>query len=422
MKRRKNLAFMLITIPLIAEEIIPGEFLYMLLVVGVIVLLKLNNWRTPRKIVGKQSLLLWLFILGICIGMLNLVHLNMLSFARDIFYFSFPIIILIYISLLSMIFGKNNELLNSIIYAAAVLSVIYLINFLLNKNSVMDQSNIWVYRKETGTGYFIVPIALSILLFSKQFSFFTMKKWKKICLIFLLSSHVILSFSRTVMIIFIIFFFILFPKRNLRKTLIFCFTILIILPFLYEGIKLFSTNELLKQYINKIVTSFVEMSKNEDWSDKMNIVANWRGYETFSALTEFRSLNSLTKLIGNGFGAEIEVGHFAELVGGSGTTIPVLHNGYLALLIKVGISGLLVYLFFLLSNIYYYVRLVIYKKNVYYKLVLSSFLSILVFTYFSTGIFQVQPRLVFLFIIGYYYKYRGEYYNEDISILPSTVS
>ncbi|MDW3693678.1 hypothetical protein [Enterococcus faecium] len=409
MSFRKNFAFMLTTIPLIAEEIIPGEFIYMLLVVGIIVLLKLNNGRIPKEIVRKQSFLVWLLILGICIGMLNLVHLNTLSFARDIFYFSFPIIILIYISLLSMIFGKNNELLKSIIFAAAVLSVIYLINLLLNKNSVMNQSNIWAYRKETGTGYFIVPVALSILLFSKQFSFFTINKWKKICLICLLSSHVILSFSRTVMIIFIIFFFILFPKRNLKKTLLFFFTILIILPFLYEGIKIFSTNGLLNEYINKIVTSFVEMSKDEDWSNKMNIVANWRGYETFSALNEFHRLNSLTKIIGNGFGAEIEVGYFAELVGGTGTTIPVLHNGYLSLLIKVGISGLLAYLFFLLSNIYYYVRLVVYQKNAYYKLILSSFLAILVFTYFSTGIFQVQPRLVFLFLIGYYYKYKGEY-------------
>ncbi|ELS0455872.1 hypothetical protein R4Y71_002802, partial [Enterococcus faecalis] len=182
----------------------------------------------------------------------------------------------------------------------------------------------------------------------------------------------------------------------MKKTLLFFFTILIILPFLYEGIKIFSTNGLLNEYINKIVTSFVEMSKDEDWSNKMNIVANWRGYETFSALNEFHRLNSLTKIIGNGFGAEIEVGYFAELVGGTGTTIPVLHNGYLSLLIKVGISGLLAYLFFLLSNIYYYVRLVVYQKNAYYKLILSSFLAILVFTYFSTGIFQVQPRLVFL--------------------------
>ena len=76
------------------------------------------------------------------------------------------------------------------------------------------------------------------------------------------------------------------------------------------------------------------------YSTMSEINDNWRGFEGYRALKTFDDLSPLQQVTGGGFGTLVDLG-FSMNLGGPVEIqeLPILHNGYLYLLVKTGIAG-----------------------------------------------------------------------------------
>jgi hypothetical protein len=166
--------------------------------------------------------------------------------------------------------------------------------------------------------------------------------------------------------------------------------------------------------------SFTEISSNNDWSNTTNIVYNWRGFEINCAKIIFLMGNITEKIVGYGFGKGIYVGEYAYLVmPGSDGSIPVLHNGYYTMLIKNGIVGVILYLLFYFVNIKTAIVSIKNKLNIYESRVsIGILLSLMVTTYFVTGIVSKYSDVVMCILFGYIankgFIYQTEKFNAHI--------
>jgi hypothetical protein len=72
---------------------------------------------------------------------------------------------------------------------------------------------------------------------------------------------------------------------------------------------------------------------------------NWRGHESARGIATWESGNPLQRIVGQGFGKSVDIGLFINLsVKEKSRYIPILHNGYVYLLVKTGVLGLAAYL------------------------------------------------------------------------------
>lgn len=107
---------------------------------------------------------------------------------------------------------------------------------------------------------------------------------------------------------------------------------------------------------------------------------NWRGYETSRAINTFDSGSIKQKILGHGFGSMVDLGITMNLAGTDYKKIPVLHNGYAYILVKTGILGFLLYIFFYF-NLFRYSRMygysLIQEQVMFSRLLLGCTLSLI---------------------------------------------
>ena len=93
-------------------------------------------------------------------------------------------------------------------------------------------------------------------------------------------------------------------------------------------------------FTEKMANIFQELRLAE-YADVEEINRNWRGFESYQALTAYADGDSSAHLLGHGFGTRVDLGFTMILADQEFDSIPVLHNGYLYLLLKTGAVGLL---------------------------------------------------------------------------------
>jgi len=156
-------------------------------------------------------------------------------------------------------------------------------------------------------------------------------------------------------------------------------------------------------YKLKIAPSEI-FSPEIDLNDHAKLWDHWRAYEAYCA---FQDLNksSINYVAGKGFGALIDL-KFSAPISSEGTVryIPILHNGYIFILYKTGVLGLILYLFFLFT-LYFQA----YKKTQslevknFSNLVSATSLYLIFSSLIITGLYNLQEETamflgVFLFL------------------------
>ena len=137
---------------------------------------------------------------------------------------------------------------------------------------------------------------------------------------------------------------------------------------------------------------------------------SFRGYESFKAIAEFSDGSPGEKILGQGFGATIALGE-AWILGGifgeaSGEVefdeLLIIHNGYFLILVKFGIIGFLLYLYFILSwiRISRRYRSSAYDDEMFHRLIVSISLAIFMYTVVVSGLFNKSSFGTLLIIIG----------------------
>ncbi len=125
---------------------------------------------------------------------------------------------------------------------------------------------------------------------------------------------------------------------------------------------------------------------------------HWRAYEAKRAFALMNE-NPSSYVIGNGYGSLVNLKFKAPLGENGMKFISVLHNGYVFILYKTGLIGILFYLFFLI-NLYLRVYSVNQNKQVMFFKILIATIGVYFFltSIIITGIYI--PKDVILFILG----------------------
>jgi hypothetical protein len=132
---------------------------------------------------------------------------------------------------------------------------------------------------------------------------------------------------------------------NLRRLLIF--------SVIFVGVAFFASQQLPSieaegvTFISKVGNSLLELAFN-DGSNHREMLTNWRGFEAYRAFVGFSESTLLQQLVGRGFGATVDLGLAIQMSENMNFEfVPHIHNGYMYLLTKNGLIGLLLYLLFL---------------------------------------------------------------------------
>ena len=243
------------------------------------------------------------------------------------------------------------SLLRVIIAAAAVVSFFHLCRFALDP-AIISQSVIDI-RTEVGVGYLLSALGIGVLLADYRFRLDLLPNrlawwfFMGICL-----ASVALSFSRTLWIGVFTFVFVLIAVAYFKQTLRIAVVAGVALIAVMASPLLDDTTEpdTNSTFAEKAINSLREL-RVSDYEDTLDIHRNWRGFESYRALETFAEGNLCSYLFGKGFGTSVDLGVTMLLMEEEFDSIPVLHNGYLYLLVKTGCIGMAAYLSYLLLSL-----------------------------------------------------------------------
>lgn len=361
---------------------------------------------STNKIVIKDTEVIGVLFIILILGIfMTLVHINdysLKNIIRDMFYILNPIVFIWTGIMFKYKYEDRVDIFKIIVYIAVISSILNLLQ-IAKEPRILQVSSIYIFRKYIEIiNPYTVLIAI-VLLFTDEhiknecnFGFFKLNLFRILCI-----TSFIIDFSRTNYIcLFIILCPFILPmiKRNiftLRK--IIYLLIIIALANLIMP-------DLMGTLFDKMIRSITEVKTSINWGDSSEIVNNWRGYEIYKAQEVYLEGNWFEKVFGYGLGKLIPVGIFSELVrvDASEGGITILHNGYYMMLIKCGLTGVLLYASVYLVGIR---KMIIRIKNnidLYRsKLLLGIFIAFLVSTYVTTGIIHNRTDFLACFLIGY---------------------
>ena len=320
---------------------------------------------------------------------------------KDFTYLSKPILALLAGYFISKNINNFYSVLKIIVFVALFFAITHILEILIyidfNKASVSDIRNIGGISNE------IEVFAIVILILSnkyKNIEIFNNKLLKKVALI-ILSLSFLFYLSRTMIVTLMIFTLGSFGYLKLtRKALKYGFIVLISFGLFYTY--LFSRNfERGKPgiesflYKMKIAPAEIFISNNNlNTKDHAYLWDHWRAYEAKMAITQLNSNSNLNWFIGKGLGSLVDLKFVAPL--GEGMRyIPTLHNGYVTILYKSGLIGLLFYLCILLSlYLFCYIKHVSIKSTIANNIISGLAIHFLFTTLIVTGMLILWSHIL----------------------------
>lgn len=401
-----------VTIFLIIQNYIPSELFFIL---GLIYILYYIFFKDDKKIfipLKEYKILILFFIWGLVVGLFSYItgsDITARDVIRDIFYFLNPLIY-IYIG---AIYAKKDidiyKIFNAFILAGGILSILQLGNTFLNFAKVATSFSVQSWRNVTGDGIMVASISIAIILSGVIPKDKRLPKPITNLLFVIMLIEFLITLSRTNTLIFLIVY-VIFSfnynnyKRNAKKVLV----LLIIMIVVGVGMYSFLPTQIRDLYIDKLLSSTNEISSNHSWSTLAEIQGNWRGYETYCAIEQWKNSTLLEQILGSGFGKRIYVGEYAYTLlnqtddnGNPTNTITVLHNGYATMLIKLGALGVILYITFYILLIIKAIKAIKRFKNIESITLLAVGSIFLIQTYFLNGLYKDICFYPLVILIGY---------------------
>ncbi len=288
-------------------------------------------------------------------------------------------------------------------FISAILHYIIIIFFIKNIETV---SNI----REHGTDNFMELIAIFFLAYYKKFQndqLFQSKIIHKTIFGVLLTSSV-LYFSRTMIVMAIltlltIYGYTIINRKGLRIAALLLIFTLGFYAFLFS-INLQRNKKGIDSFLYKVKNAPAEVFKTRiNRENHADLWDHWRGYEANRALTLLND-KPIRYFFGCGYGSLVNLKFYAPLSGEPKGMkyISELHNGYVYILYKIGIVGLLLYLLFLF-NMY----LKIYFNKDFITIFISAIgLSFIFTTLVTVGINNSNESLMFILGALLFFKER----------------
>jgi hypothetical protein len=325
------------------SEFLPIDiYIPILALIGAVVLLFVwSNFKSGFTKIIKP--LLGILIIGL-IGMHGHQSHHIL---RDIFYAFFPLSLLIIGYWIAIDKRMWPRILKIIVFFGVIFSIIHLSQFIFQPELFLE--NVDDLRHQTAIyGGRIVTLSLVLGLLQYRIGLYNLfpKIVPRKVGLFLLLMSLLFSFSRVdILIGFILTITIIgfVQKINFRSILNIAlliggiFIVLLTIPSFEVGTFGFK------------IENIIQEISIRDYPNAFNALQHWRGFESFVALASFESGSTFQKIFGQGFGALVNLPFTVNLGGEYYNAIPILHNGYVYIIFKTGLLGILCYIFFYFS-------------------------------------------------------------------------
>jgi len=353
---------------------------------------------------SKVYYLIIIMVVGIFIGLVKTGEYGVYPIVRDVFYILNPVIFIQIGVYVQKKWRVKFDVYKTIIVLSAMLSIIGVVSFFSNIELIKEASTVGALKEEMVFTDVSTVVGCVLLITERERGIKYFSKKVKIILMLIFFTYLIVSFSRTNLIVLVLMIMpFVVSNENFGGTVKRMMTGIVLLAIISSILYVAIPNAVIDNFLYKITNSSLELSTKNDWTNPVNIVHNWRGYEINCAKKIFSQGNLQEKLLGYGYGKGIDVGEYAYLVmDGSSTTIPILHNGYYTMLIKSGIIGIVLYLLFYLDHIKTAFWRIRSKYNSFEaKLYLGVVLALMIITYFVDGIISKKSILEMCLLLGY---------------------
>ncbi|MEG2599470.1 MAG: O-antigen ligase family protein, partial [Muribaculaceae bacterium] len=339
----KNRVFFLVAIFLliINRGMLMGNTSHIALIVIVLFISLLFGFRI--KVFKNSSLIFISTINALIIGFVR--YPSLYDVFKDAFYLFMPIIAIYLGAIIAERFDKKT-FIKAINISAIILAIFFLIQGITTQGIAR-----LISPRETRDEYGDVLFSVIIIFSMGLYLYRLIYKKKELqtsdnisFLIQLLSLYA--SASRTFWVCFIIIVICMLYKIIFQNSRHIVFGIISIVV-LTAGV--LTINPDLRKIVDKSIT---EMTIRE-YKTAKDINNNYRGYEGYMAMKAFEAQSTIFKIFGPGFGTLVDIKN-KELVGSR--YIPITHNGYIYILIKLGYIGLLVYILWFIGTIRTFVR------------------------------------------------------------------
>jgi hypothetical protein len=316
------------------------------LAVPLYVHLELNKSKNDSNLKRILKLLNLILFIGLFSGFLHILNYDLYFFGRDIMYFAqAPIFILLGIYLC-----RNSSdyhlLLRLTVITSFIITIYKLIELIVNPTLIFQLGLYTRYEYDLSNPTALV--AFIILFYARLIKIKLFNRKLENLFLWISLFSVIISFSRTFYVLLLVLILVYFIKKKESVFKLYwgivIFSLFIIFGGLIFDIESSSLDEsTFKSKVNHSLTEIVV----RDYKTQIDILQNWRGYEAFMGLQKFYSGNVFEVLFGQGFGAVVYTPQwiFANEENNL-SVIPMFHNGFITILLKTGLFGLILFFLF----------------------------------------------------------------------------
>ncbi|WP_299223603.1 O-antigen ligase family protein [uncultured Psychroserpens sp.] len=308
------------------------------------------------KVIRPVGVVLFLFLIIFSIGFFGFLRsdYSVGVYIKDLVYFSRPILVILASYFLIKKISDKSFLFTVVILLGFAYSITHISMILMNLNKI---SNVTEVRTQGGRYNHLELIAYIFILTSNTGKVkLYLTKFTYNVFVVLLSISFILYFSRVMFVVLVLFIlaykgYFRLTKKGLR--LIFFGTILLTsFMMIVNKFDVDSNSDGIEGFIFKIQNTYSEMFESLDIEkikrDKRDLWKHWRGYEAQSAIETLNDKGYFSWAFGRGFGSTVDLGVEVRLANEDVRYIPILHNGFIYVLFKTGIVGLLVYMMYII--------------------------------------------------------------------------
>ncbi|OOQ57767.1 hypothetical protein [Mucilaginibacter pedocola] len=369
-------------------------------VAAIIIAMPLKKHLTALKPVRLFTILIIPIVLGLFAGFSND---NYLIF-KDFYYFLLPVIFILAGILLAFRL-KIGEFLKALVYAGVLTSILVtsISVYYMGVGSLSDPYSAHYAAGIVGTPG--PPIALAALLITKKFNIRLFSRFQFNLFLLINAMGIYMCASRTYLVITLCFLLLLVADKVKRQWVIPVSFMIVMLLFMVPA-NFFRATETSTSFVDKLLGSFNELSIG-NYNTEEEINTKYRGYESFMALNQYAQGDTKDWIFG-GLGKLVDLKTFLRL--GEDTDyqyIPVLHNGWLYLLIKTGIIGILTYLILFLRLVFINWRKYANTQEkpvikLFAALTIGCIFSLFLTNYIVTAFFNVEMSILMI-TLGYSY-------------------
>ncbi|MGK4566565.1 O-antigen ligase family protein [Flavobacterium sp. 3HN19-14] len=362
-----------------------------------------------EKIVVNKLLLQCLVptVLIFFIGFIGTIthHYQIVDIVKDISHFLKPITGLL---VGYFLFSKNGNFklfIQTVVVTGVVSAALHFLIILLFTHD-FSVSGI----REFGKDNFLEFFAIFFLIFYKKLTgddLFQRKRFRIYFVLLLLSNLLYLSRTMIITALFITMTVYGYSKLNAKAIRILLFGIAVFAGFYaYLFTLKLDRNKGFESFLYKIQMAPAEIFESKiDRENHVDLWDHWRAYEAKRALFLMEN-NPESFIYGTGQGSVVNLKFYAPLTENYKDKgmkyISELHNGYIFVLYKTGIIGILIYLGMLIT---------LYRKIYEKRNMVTIFISAIGLIYFFTtliitGIYNGRDIIIFLLgaMIAFYYK------------------